>query len=527
MAGTMQKHENYACELRKVLHKQASFAEAISRQNPNEPRPELAEIVSRLVSVLNNPCFLKKTAQDPALAALHTQTLNHLKHVSFDFRFENKSYPHQRVLQGAYPYAPTLKALEKSLEFFAVAETTGETVLSVVPAMETEDALQREQKTLIDAITKDPIGHYEAYRSRIEKYGRNAAFPEFGAVIGFLLLKLLGNHDVAGLARENRHIAAFRRLTLERLLSVRHSQGRIPAYAYARTIDAIERGVEFFDIVQRVLHPDQSPKLYHSYRYEYYMHYLAAETSDHVFFPTIAPLGVTDLLKARGVPISFVGINTEIERVDGFHQTPYEFFIHDVNHARRMLQFFREEAARRSIGAFDFCRQTSKYVEETLAPLFCLKKTDDAGTRRKKKITKMVLFEILHEDALPADPETIRQALLRPPRLLTPFEKIEGNTVVYIMEPGATTLAYVFRKLAHTFYDAPEDRRDYIVEDCFRSRDAILEAAQRLFSDLGLGAPPVRLLEDYVLTDAGFPDDFRQELEADIKKRKLEKLRAI
>jgi hypothetical protein len=257
------------------------------------------------------------------------------------------------------------------------------------------------------------------------------------------------------------------------------------------------------------------------------MHYLAAEVSDQVFFPTIVSLGVTDFLKTRGVPISFIGINTEIERVDGFYQTPYEFFIHDVNHARRMQLFFQEEADRRSLNMHDFCRQTSRYVKETLLPLFCLKKADDAEMRKKKKITKMVLFEILHEDALPADPETIRQALLRPPMQLTPFEKIEGDKVVYIMEPGATTLAYVFRKLAHTFYDAPEDRRGYIVEDCFRSREAILEAAKRLFSDLGLGAPPARLLEDYVLTDAGFPDDFRHELEADIERRKLEALRAI
>jgi hypothetical protein len=248
---------------------------------------------------------------------------------------------------------------------------------------------------------------------------------------------------------------------------------------------------------------------------------------DHVFFPTIAPLGVTDLLKVRGVPISFIGINTEIERVDGFHQTPYEFFIHDVNHSRRMLQFSREEAARQSVSMNVFCRQTSRYVQETLLPLFCIKKADDAATRKKKKITKMVLFEILHEDALPADPSVIKTALLRPPLQLTPFEKIEGDTVAYIMEPGATTLAYVFRKLAHTFYDAPEDRRGYIVEDCFRSRDSILEAARRLFSELGAGPPPSDLLEYYVLTDAGFPDDFRQELEADIKRRKLKALSAI
>ncbi|MCE9508421.1 MAG: hypothetical protein K8R48_08965 [Alphaproteobacteria bacterium] len=532
MAGTTQQRihieKNSVDDLRNRLKKQSrQRGNARRSQDMNEPRPELSPLVSRTVEALNNPYFLEKIAADPALKALHIQTLNHLRHISFDFRIENESYPHQPVLKGPYPDAPTLKALDKALEFFMVAQAAPNAVLSTVPKIGSEESLQQEQRLLVDAITKDPIGHYEAYQSRLEKYGREAPFPEFGAVIGLLLLKLLENREVIKLAQENPSIAAFRVLTLKRLLDVRRSKKNLPAYAYTKTIDAIERGVEFFDIVQRVLHPAQSPKLYHSHRYEYYLHYLTAQISDHVFFPTIAPLGVTDLLKVRGVPISFIGINTEIERVDGFHQTPYEFLIHDVNHSRRMLQFFREEAARRGDSMEDFCRRNSRYVRETLLPLFCIKKSDDAATRKKKKITKMVLFEILHEDALPADPAVIKAALLRPPLQLTPFEKIDGDSVAYIMEPGATTLAYVFRKLAHTFYDAPEDRRGYIVEDCFRSRDAILEAAKRLFSDLGAGQPPEDLLEYYVLTDAGFPDDFRQELEADIEKRKLEKLRAI
>lgn len=325
--------------------------------------------------------------------------------------------------------------------------------------------------------------------------------------------------DAAALAARNPHLAAFRRLTLEQLAATR------PQYAYAQTIDAIERGVEFFDIVARALHPEKSPPLYHGHRYEYYMHFLSADIDGHVFFPTIAPLGVTDLLKARGVPVSFVGVNTKIERVDGFCQTPYEFFLHDVNHCRRMLQFFREETVRQGVTPEAFIRRACAYVQDSLLPLFCVKKSDDAATREKKKTAKMILFEIMHDDALPAHPAVIRQAMLRPPRQLTPFERIEGDTVVYIMEPGATTLAYVFRKLAHTFYDAPEDRRDYIVTDAFRSRAAVLEAAERLFADLKLGPVPYETLSAYVETDAGFPDDFKRELVADIACRNLAELR--
>ncbi len=151
--------------------------------------------------------------------------------------------------------------------------------------------------------------------------------------------------------------------------------------------------------------------------------------------------------------------------------------------------------------------------------IIALQATDSAYDKNIKKVIKMLLFEILHEDALPASKNSIHQALLRQPGQITPFERLEDNyKVFYVMEPGATTLAYVFRKLIHDFYDQPHDRYDYIVAPEYRTRENILIAALKLAEVLELSISKDLLIE-YVNTDYGFPQDFRNQLVRDLESR--------
>ncbi len=83
------------------------------------------------------------------------------------------------------------------------------------------------------------------------------------------------------------------------------------AFPYLKTIEAIQRAVEFFDILRRTDDPTRSPFLYHSDRYDYYGHFLKAQIPDHIMLPTLASLGATDILKARGVPIGLIGVTTD------------------------------------------------------------------------------------------------------------------------------------------------------------------------------------------------------------------------
>ncbi len=309
----------------------------------------------------------------------------------------------------------------------------------------------------------------------------------------------------------------FREIVLDQLAGLRETA----RYPYTSTILAIERAVEFFDIVQRGL-DSETPELYHSDRYEYYFHSLLADP-DHITFPTISQFGAKDLIATRGVPIGFVGIETALARVDGFVQTSYEFFHHDINHSRRMYQFLRETAAQKGQPLGEFITNSDAFVSNTLLPVIETNTGDTAEVIERKTGIKMTLFEILHEDALAADPQVIHDAILRPELHRTPFERIEGDKVVYFMEPGATTLAYVFRKLSHTFYDTPDKRSEGLGDDAARSRLAVVRAATDLFKvvagDEMSEENLVKMLEQLVATDEGFPEAFFHEVLNDIDAR--------
>jgi Fe-S cluster assembly iron-binding protein IscA len=418
-------------------------------------------------------------------------------------------------LKGPYPFRPTQLALEKTEEFFTIVSAKQNHAVTQIPKNAArEKQLMDEQKAWVKKLATDSFDAYENMRGRLKTGGPNASFPEFQSVVEYLELKLKSDDMVAKLCRENPHMAAFRELALQRLAQVRNS-----SLPYRTTVDAIQRSLEFYDVAYRAVDPKRSPALYHSGRYEYYTHFLEAAVPDHIMLPTLSSLGATDILKSRGVPIGLLGVNTDIAWVDGYYQTPYEFYVHDVNHTRRMYQFLKEDAAAKGIPIEQYAKQSDEFVKTKLMPLITVNKGDDEITKNQKRLRKILLFEILHEDALPASPDIIEKAMLRPPMQLTPFETmLEGKKVAYVMEPGATTLAYVHRKLAHDFYDMPRERIDNIVAPEFRTRKNIVEAAETVFKALGL---PVNkpLFEHYVTTDQGFPGDFRNTLVKDIAAR--------
>ena len=458
---------------------------------------------------------------DKALLAWKEQVLTHLRHVRYDFRIEGEGYPHDLVLPNAYPVLPSLKAIRRAEDFLDVVKGQYQKLDMTYPRLRIEKEIKTEQKVLIKSITDDPMRYYQDYRTRLESKGELATFPEWSGCIDYLISRMRSDEQITARLACDPVLQTYAAMTVQQLVLACVDDLQGPAFSYRKMIDAIEEGVCFYDVVWRVIDPERAPPLYHSKRYEYYMHFLSSAVPRHVFLPTIVDLGVTDLLAVRGVPIGLIGVMTRIERVDGFLQTPYEFFIHDVNHARRMYQFAIEEAARQGKSDDHFFYETNHFMRDKIMPLFARHKESDS---ERRKVIKILLFEILHEDALPADPRVIVQALFRPPMQLTPFEKIEGQTVVYIMEPGATTLSYVYRKLAHTFYDAPDQRKDYIVDVAARQRAAVLEAGRFVLKELGLADPNAQCLIDYAYSDLGFPDDFRREVEADIERRHLEAL---
>jgi hypothetical protein len=481
----------------------------------NPPNPALqAQVEGIRQRITDDTTVQRLLKSDLATKALYIQILNQLRHVSLTFSMRDRSYTHDYVLKGAFPQRPTEITLKKANEFLAFVHAPSVGAEGAIPPDPARaKQLMAEQKALVKKITNEPVATYLDMRRRLQRAGPEASFPEFASLVEYLTLHLRSDAAVLRLSTENSVISNFRALALREFGDV-----TAKGYPYLSTIEAVQRTVEFLDVLQRSNDPSRSPKLYHSDRYEYYGHFLKGEIPDHIFMPTIASLGATDILRARCVPIGLVGVNTDITWVDGFYQTPYEFWLHDVNHTRRMWQFFKEAAARKGMNVEDFARQSEGFFRTKLLPLIAISPADSYEIKNQKRLMKILLFEILHEDALAADADVVINAVLRPPNLITPFEEMNGLHVTYVMEPGATTLAYAYRKLAHDFYDMPGERIDNIVAEEFRTRENIVAAAEILGKALGVQFRK-EVLEYFATTDLGFPKDFKQTLIKDIAAR--------
>jgi hypothetical protein len=109
-------------------------------------------------------------------------------------------------------------------------------------------------------------------------------------------------------------------------------------FCYGPTLRVIKLIIEFYDIFIRSLR-EQTPPHYHKYRYERMFEYCISMASQGlIMIPTFYNLGITDLLQLRPYPLFPVGIVMDLIHVDEFLQTPIEFFIHDINHIRRMFE---------------------------------------------------------------------------------------------------------------------------------------------------------------------------------------------
>lgn len=494
-------------------------------QDPNKPAPELGRLIQSFRDMLDhNPHYQQRAKKDLAFRALWIQTRNHLIHASLTFERATSDYTHKDLFEGQYPLLPTLKAIEKAMDFLEFVEEKPEENLfeRIAPNPERERALLAEQQRIAKDITVNSVQRYEAYLNLFKKQGPNVQFSDFESLVEYLILKLRSDAEMIERVTDIPLLRRFRTSVIRELSQV-FDQG----CPYRDTLDAIERVMEFYDVYHRAMDPARSPVLYHSGRYEYYLHYLKATAPDHILIPTLANLGATDLIRARGVPIGFAGVSTEIAYVDGYYQTPFEFYIHDINHARRMFLFFEKIAQKKRWSLLETAQYSDAFVKNTLIPLISIHPSDSEQTKNHKRLMKILLFEVLHEDALAAMPEVIQEAILRKAGVMTPFEEMrEQKKVVYVMEPGASTLAYVFRKLFHDFYDLPGERMDYIVQPEYRTYEHILEAAVKLFDALDLNVDR-KELESLLKQDTGFPQAFEEQLQRDILKRPVHQMPLI
>jgi hypothetical protein len=474
-----------------------------------------------LLSTVN---LLKKKIQhsqsnDPAFPILAIQILGHLRHVTLSFSMANSLYP-SFALNAPCPKEPTHLQIERAQLFLRALDGYEiEPTPFGSPNPHLCKLLIEQQGAIDTAILADPLSSYAQLHNRLVEKGLSALFPEFIPTVKYLVEIILNADSVHEACMSSSLLLAQREDALTRLIKLRFTEdGSHKTPTYIASIRAIENAVAFLDNVTRIL--NASPPLYHSHKFEYYLHYLVGQP-DHILFPTIASKTIEDLILSRSVPIGFIGIKDEISWVDGHDQTPYEYFFHDIDHFRRRYQYLIEVAARSDMSCDEYYAESNSLITRLLAKIQVLP-ADDEYSRAVKAVAKILLFEVVHENALPVDEEILVAALLRQPGTPTPFERLTDNDVVeYFFEPSPSSLTSTFRKLNHSFYDLPNKRSATLGGPQMRSREIVVAAACLLSEVLpSIGHNPGELRSIFrqrVSNDFGLPDGFRQMVVADIR----------
>ncbi len=414
-------------------------------------------------------------------------------------------------------------------------------------------------ETLEERIVRDPVGTYEEMTKRLRTQGANASFPEFKPVVDRILADLKADWFLKAIAENptlNMELEEVRTLLFHVNIEFSYEdQARYPyatpfegIYPYRPTLDAIERAVGLFDKVDRLRNPDKVVPLYHFDRYMYHRHRMMSDPRV-VIIPTFESLGFNELIQVRSVPFGLIGVATQGLRVDRHYQTPLDFWYHDLNHVRRMVEYLFLTLRENGITTFDqemaMYRRMDKFITGTLMPhLEKISLKADRDAYAKRAMLRVLVFEILHESALPADRRWIIDDLLRRPGITQPFEVMlerapgahfdhesmrteTGNlasgsranqgretpvNIHFIHDRALALLANVYNKLIHGFFDDPTAPKNYVVPPDYRTPEAILEAAKKLFQILEFTEyPDDDTLLGWINSKEGSPEKFTYE----------------
>ncbi len=356
-------------------------------------------------------------------------------------------------------------------------------------------------KAIISFVQQYPLEAFVALGRRLKAGGLFAEVPEYAPVIYYLKQKL---HEPAinELCDSDNVFSNLRRHADLGLWHVSQSDSWYP---YLSVIKAIYHALQFFDIYHRYIDKalNRSVPLYHEFRYLYYFDKLLelSTKGDVVIMPTYLSIGATPFITMRGPPIYFIGVSTELNHVDEFIQTPAEFFIHDINHSRRLyansLQAYKDYGYNMRMNLLDYYKFQLNFVQTQLKPLIQLKKnTNSLEDKAIKQATKIILFELLHEDAEAAIPEIVCKNILRKPGTPTSFQIVINNpntgskNIQKVIIPGGGLLAFVKYKLRYGFFNAPGKMSNIVAIKEARTTETIAKAAQKLLTAVGCGTIP-------------------------------------
>ncbi|WP_115712527.1 hypothetical protein [Legionella sainthelensi] len=297
-------------------------------------------------------------------------------------------------------------------------------------------------------IFADPAKIYRRLKERLDKYGPLASMPEFEEVVQELIQSLnhpfiqdLINHDITSNsalsgALENQYsqvLLALRHVALEVELDEKEIKAGYPhrppttgRYPYQPTLEAISKAMDFFDTVERIAHNHNNP-LYHADRYTHY-EFSMKHKDGIIVIPSSRVLSLEDLISLRAYPtLAFTGMSTKTIFADGYYNTPKDFWVHDVNHNRRMISFDDRYCELHNCSREEAYQRFATTIKEIILPSI---KIDDNMSKQeinKRSIMKALYFEFLHESALSPDKDTLKKAFSFKAGDPSPFEIMIKN----------------------------------------------------------------------------------------------------
>lgn len=381
-----------------------------------------------------------------------------------------------------------------------------EIILNILSKTSVEEALHFNEHNFIKGIIDNRLDSYHFLFQRFSenRFNVNTSFPEFFPTVNRLLTGLFTD-DINTMCQENEILIGFRDKAVN---SLRHVSLKNRIFCpYLPTINAIFQSIAFLDVIARQKKEfyhnlsaneilEHNPKVkehaaYHMYKYQYRMDELLSKIPDEIIIPTFVNLSATDLMKVRGIPVRFVGLSKEFTYVDEFIQSPEEFLMHDLNHSYRMMIEDEKFMVANNLSKEDFLIKQNTFIEQYL-PTIKISETDSIIQKEIKKIKKIILFEVCHEDAKPFLPEVILSSLLKKEGGETKFElpvideKTHYLDIVDVLDTEISTLSYVRNKLQCGFYDKVDKQNMHIVNPHYRKADYIAQAALDMVYELSI-----------------------------------------
>lgn len=344
---------------------------------------------------------------------------------------------------------------------------------------------------------RNPVDLYRELRSRFELNDNNldTAVLELLPVVDYFRSQMM-LPAMDDKCRDNTALSFMREQLLHKFHHVTIQNGAM--CPYAPTLRILFEAVGFFDVACRT---GKNLSTHFQKKYWYRYEELMRRIPEVIIIPTFDNISATDLMKIRGTPVYFIGVSTEPVYVDEFWQSPLEFLIHDLNHAWKMMdmddRFFQHSP---EINRDELIDKSNAFIREYF-PTIAIQKTDTEEQKEMKKLKKILLFEVGHEDARPLLPNIVSEALLEDegyefPDIVVRYD--ENGKQAYLEQrtiPGITALSYVRHKLQHGFFDQTDSQNIQIVSPKYRSVEWIVRATEELLSEMQATIPPAVLAE--------------------------------